>query len=328
MTKKTYTYIGIAGVAMIAATLVFSHRSFNFFNGEALIGNANAGQKGILTGEICDNATKRPIAIMVSSDAEARPLSGLGQADMVFEMPVTPSGVTRMMAVFQCEQSREVGSVRSSRSDFVPLALGLNAIYGHFGGEHTVLEALNKGVIDNIDGLKYDGTIYYRKSGIPRPHNAFTNFELLTKIISLLGYKTENTFAGYPHEKNSKSLGVEAPGNLYDNGFTVTWRYDVNSNTYFRSRDGHAEMDKNTNQQVGVKNVVVAQTTWSPISKDYLRIKTVGGGVVVIYKNGQRIAGTWKKADNKAKLFFYDAQGEEVQFAPGKIWVEFTAPLP
>src|SRR3990167_11243831 len=49
-----------------------------------------------LSGVRCANSDHRPLAVMVSSDPEARPLSGISQADMVFEMPVTPSGVTRM----------------------------------------------------------------------------------------------------------------------------------------------------------------------------------------------------------------------------------------
>ena len=326
MTRKTNIAIGIVAVAMIGVGLFFSYRSIDILNGSAFIGGVGANQRGILTGGECDNANDRLVAIMLSSDPEARPLSGIGQADIVFEMPVTPSGVTRMMAVFQCERPKEIGSVRSARLDFVPLALGLDTIYAHFGGEHAVLAELDAGVIDNIDGLKYDGTTYYRKSSIPKPHNAFTNFELLKKIIGDLNYKNTNTFAGYPHDPPSHKAteGFESVPSIYSDQFTVTWRYDAKSNSYFRSRDNRAEIDKNTNQQVSVKNVVVAQTTWSPISKDYLRIKTIGGGVATIYKNGQKIVGTWKKADDQAKLFFYDNKGIEIQFALGKIWVEFV----
>ena len=69
---------------------------------------------------------------MMASDSEALPF-GIGQADMVFEMPVTESGVTRMMAVFQCTHPSEFGSIRSARED-LPYVLGLDVIYMHWEG--------------------------------------------------------------------------------------------------------------------------------------------------------------------------------------------------
>src|SRR6185369_17960250 len=56
-----------------------------------------------IAGLNCDTAQRRPVAVMLASDPEARPLSGIGQADAVVEMPVTPNGVTRYMAIYQCE---------------------------------------------------------------------------------------------------------------------------------------------------------------------------------------------------------------------------------
>lgn len=281
-------------------------------------------QKSQITGQECATGDSRPFAVMISSDKEARPLSGIGEADMVFEMPVVENGFTRMMAVYQCGRPKELGSVRSSRLDFVPLALGLNAIYAHFGGEHTVLEELNNGIIDNIDGLKYDGTIYYRKNSIPKPHNAFTNFALLDKAVSELGYNTAEVETGYPHEKNSKSSDQVKPATTYADKFSVDWIYDKDSNSYFRSRSGSSEMDKNTNKQVEAKNVVIMKTTWSPINKDYIRVKTVGSGGALIYKDGRVFNGSWEKKEDKAKLYFYDANRKEIEFAPGNIWVEIV----
>lgn len=277
-----------------------------------------------IAGLDCANKSARPIAVMMPTDQEARPLSGIGQADMVFEVPVVQNGMNRMMAVFQCQKPNEIGSVRSSRLDFVPLALGLNAIYAHFGGEHTVLEELNSGIIDNIDGLKYDGTIYYRKKNIRPPHNAFTSYDLLTQVSTQDGYSLADTFSGYPREENAKSLGQVQPSAIYPAGFKVNWVYNSNTNSYLRERAGRPEMDKNTGKQVEAKNVVYMQTTWSPIDKNYIRVKTVGTGTATIYKDGQAIIGTWQKKDDHAKLYFYGPDGREVQFAPGSVWIQIV----
>lgn len=315
--KKLYIWIGV--IAVVVGVGIFSAIHKNEFS---ISGPEREKKLSSISGQECENADRRPFAVMVSSDAETRPLSGISEADMVFEMPVVENGFTRMMAVYQCGRPKEIGSVRSARLDFVPLALGLDVVYAHFGGEHEVLEELNSGIIDNIDGLKYDEIYYYRKKGIPMPHNSFTNFDLLGEISSKLGYKLSDEGIGYPHEKERGSQGEIQPPPVFKEPFVVDWKYDKNTNSYFRSRSGKPEIDKNTGGQVEAKNVVIIETTWSPINKDYIRVKTIGSGKAAIYKNGQIISGSWEKKDDKSKLYFYDQGGREIKFVPGSIWVE------
>ncbi len=327
MLSKKYLYISAGSLLAVIVAVLFLTKLSNkieIANDEG-ISTPKPGHKSGIAGLECSTQDARPYAVMLSSDKEARPLSGIGQADMVFEMPVVDSGFTRMMAVYQCNRPKELGSVRSSRLDFVPLALGMDAIYAHFGGEHTVLEELNSGVIDNIDGLKYDGTIYYRKNNIPRPHNAFTNFDLLGQISEKLGYRTTNSKIDYPHDKDDKSKAEVQPSPLFNKDFEVVWAYNKTNNLYSRTRAGKPEIDKNTNTQVEVKNVVVMKTTWSPINKDYIRVKTVGSGGLLLYKEGTVITGTWEKKDDKSKLFFYDQNHKEIPLSPGATWVEVDA---
>lgn len=324
--SRNKIYIWVGGIALLVA-LGFVLAGFGGKSIEIGGGKKEARGKKVLsplTGAECDGGGSRPLAVMLSSDKEARPLSGIGEADMVFEMPVVENGFTRMMAVYQCGRPKELGSVRSSRLDFVPLALGLHAIYAHFGGEHTVLAELNNGIIDNIDGLKYDGTSYYRKKNIPRPHNAFTNFSLIGQVISQLGYRTDESDVGYPHEGDSKSLGEAQPSALFSPDFQVNWIYNKEANSYARTRADKQEIDKNTGKQVEAKNIVVVHTTWSPINKDYIRVKTVGSGGLLVYKDGQVISGTWEKKDDHAKLYFYNVNHKEIPLAPGSTWVEIV----
>lgn len=226
-----------------------------------------------------------------------------------------------MMAVFQCNWPKEIGSVRSSRLDFIPLAQGLNAIYTHWGGEKEALKQLDGKIIDNINAMKYDGTIFYRKKGIKSPYNGFTNSELINKVIKDLGYSLSKIATTYLHEKSKSREAIE-PSTIYQGEFEVSWRYDSKNNSYLRFRERKAEIDKNSDKQVETKNVVLLKTTWSPINKDYIRVKTVGSGEMSLYKNGQKIDGAWEKKTADGKLYFYDSQRQEIKFTPGPIWVE------
>lgn len=285
-----------------------------------------------LSGLPCENARRRPVAVMLASDEEARPLAGIGQADMVFEMPVTPNGITRMMAVYQCNNPEEIGSIRSARQDFLPLAQGVDAILVHWGGERDTLAALDRGVMDNVDALKYEGTTFYRKDEIARPHNGFTTLALVGKRSESLGYRSTTSLDPYTRastagERNLGSISDEM--NVpWPQGLDVTFTYDGTSNTYLRKRGGKPEMDASTDSQVRASVVVLLQTESSFLYDQYIRVNTVGTGTATIWQNGQRINSLWKKEDASAMLRFTDGEGKDIPLQQGTVWVLIDTPLP
>ncbi len=316
-----------------AVALIFVVSFFIWWNKEITITGLNplkdtSGPKSSIAGLECANAGRRPVAVMMAGDPETRPLAGIGQADIVFEMPVTSNGITRFMAVFQCEEPKEIGSIRSAREDFIPLAASFGSVYAHWGGEKDALSKLDGGIINNIDAMKYEGTVFYRKNSVPRPHNGFTTTDLLLEKAESLGYGSEDIFQGYVHDRDKvkrnlssivSTIEIDYPGQ-----YKVLWEYDEQSNSYLRSRGGSWEIDANSGERVGANAVVVMKTSSRVLSKDYIRVDVVGEGEAVIYQNGSGISGTWKKDSSQmsSKLYFYDMNDQEIKLVPGKIWVE------
>lgn len=293
--------------------------------------NESALPKSSLSGIACENYNRRPIAVMLAADPETRPLSGISEADIVFEMPVTPNGITRFMAVFQCNNPGEIGSIRSAREDFIPLTMGLGSIYVHWGGEKSVLGKLDNRITENIDGLKYDGTVFYRKKGMPMPHNGFTGLERLIDQSEKLGYNFDDKFSGYSRgekdfQKNISNLTGEITIN-YPVPYDVKWVYDDQKKEYLRFRDEKPELDKNNNQQVSARVVVILKTNSRYISKDYISVVTQGGGEAMFYQGEVSSGGKWQKDSSRldSKLYFYDNDGKEMEFLPGKMWIEIVA---
>lgn len=282
-----------------------------------------------ITGSECERAGERPIAVMLAGDLETRPLSGLSQADMVFEMPVAPNGITRLMAVYQCEEPEEIGSVRSAREDFIPLAAGMKVIYAHWGGERDALNKLNKGTLDNVDAMKHETSAFFRKKSIPMPHNGFTDLELITKKAEDLSYDLNNEFEGYlpkidKIEKRNLGNIANTINIEYAKPFNVSWIFDPQNGLYKRGRNGTPEIDKNNGEQVSATVVIVMETKSVFVRDQYIRVYVQGQGAAQIYQGGTVINGTWKKdqATLDSKLTFYDPEGKEIKFLPGKIWVE------
>lgn len=84
---------------------------------------------------------RRPLAVMVENHSDARPQSGLQNADIVYEA-VAEGGITRFMGIFYCNALQgssskyDLGPVRSARTYFLDLASEYAdyPLYAHVGG--------------------------------------------------------------------------------------------------------------------------------------------------------------------------------------------------
>lgn len=281
-----------------------------------------------LSGIRCKNFDRRPFAVMVAEDIEARPLSGIGFADLVIEMPVVTGSITRMMTVFICEDPEEIGSVRSARHDFIPVALGYDAIFAHWGGSVLALEELRAGNIDNLDALPNYFKSFYRKSGEQAPHDGFTSLDRMINAAEKMGYRLTSKFEGYKFVENSKFSPSEAQtleiGYKYP--YNIRYEYNPDINYYLRWRGGLEEIDKLTGEQVMAKNIVVMRAKSRQIGGGYNDVDILGSGEAVIYANGEEMRGEWRKDRAEDALRFFDNGGEEIGFAPGGIWINVVEP--
>ena len=136
--------------------------------------------RSFLTGQMvpAEQADRRPIAIMMSNDKEARPQYGINRAGVVYEAPVE-ANMNRYMAVIEdYDDLDRIGSVRSCRTYYTYFAREFDAIYAHYG-QSTFAKPYLKNV-DNINGLDaIGGTAYYRSKDKRSPHNAYTSGERL-----------------------------------------------------------------------------------------------------------------------------------------------------
>lgn len=283
------------------------------------------GDQSPLNGLVCEHATARPIAVTLSGDKEARPLSGIGQADLVIEMPAVTGSITRYLAFFACNQVSEIGSVRSARHDHLPLAMGYGAILAHWGGSHFALEKLNANIMDNINALYLEGSVFYRKLGLYAPHNGFTSYERLQKYATGKNFNLTSTFEGnkfWDQENPTAGKGRLTIG--YPGQFKVEYEYSSETNSYLRFKGGTRELDKNTNSQVAAKNVVVMFAASRQIEGQYNDMDIEGQGKAVIYQNGKEIKGRWSKDKSQltSKLYFYTEDNQEIKFVPGQIWIQ------
>jgi hypothetical protein len=239
-------------------------------------GPANSGEVSPISGLPCENWNRRPLAVMQPADMSARPAAGLSEADMVFEMPVFTGSNTRLMGVYLCNIPKDIGSMRSARHDYIPLAKSLDAVFIHWGYSKFAETLLDQKIIDNINCLttsfcprwsvtgkmKYEDTGHITKEGID-------------EAIQKYGYRTTGTFTGYPHQEVAATSNQKPTGGhlrvAFPNPYDVSYDYDPKTNNYLRTWDNTPDTDKNNGTRIAPKNIVVmfAQSEQIKLSIDY-----------------------------------------------------------
>src|SRR5581483_2945569 len=190
---------------------------------------------------------------MLAGDPINRPISGFSKADMVWELPVLTNDVTRLMAVYQCGQPTEIGSVRSARHNYLFLIQGLDGILGHWGGSYWALNRIHAGEFQTINALENPFNTYFRKSNLPAPYNGFTTYNNLWNALQKLGYRTTTNFAGYQFKDDAATTDRGAAGTLaidWPGAFAVQWHYDPTTNRYVRYWAGVKQIDAEDHQVV------------------------------------------------------------------------------
>src|SRR6478672_8231162 len=95
-----------------------------------------------LTGEKVDDkfkSTKPTTAIMIENSPDARPQSGIKDAEVVYEA-VAEGGITRFLALYQQNAPETIGPVRSIRMYYVDWLTPFNASVAHVGGSKAALD--------------------------------------------------------------------------------------------------------------------------------------------------------------------------------------------
>jgi Protein of unknown function (DUF3048) N-terminal domain/Protein of unknown function (DUF3048) C-terminal domain len=280
---------------------------------------------------------KAPLAIMIENHPDARPQSGLNQADLVYEA-IAEGGITRFMAVYWSTEAARIQYVRSARIYYIQWAAELSAVYCHWGqvedpGPVDVWPVLARLNVRDLNGLILGEEVGYRDESRYAPHNVFTDTGLLWRSAQAHGFngppvlepwkfkEDEPQRPANPAERAAPIANVTfgSPGSAFD----VTWYYDPVSNSYLRSMGGAPHTDATTGEQLSARNIAVQLAPIRPSGiKAYNIIDTVGTGAAVVFQDGVAKVGTWRKDSEGGRTRFFDSAGGEMTFNRGRTWIE------
>ena len=300
--------------------------------------------RNLLTGEYIDEtiAHRRPVAVVINNLIKALPQSGIGQAAMYYEV-LSESSITRIIAIFQDFDAEKIGPIRSMRHYFLDFALDHDAIFAHHGHSPQGQTAINTLKIDNIEGLKVDGTYYWRdpaRYAIPgmMEHSSYTSAENLWKYIDgKAGYRNtkadgyEGMFAFYDEPTAPKGDAADVITVPYAGSFKPVFTYDAETKLYAREQYGEPHMDELSGEQLSVTNVLVQNAeVWHIPGDDAGRrdVALVASGTGWLFTNGVVVPVKWSKTSHQSPTVWTDAAGDVLTLNVGKTWVCVTAEQP
>ena len=275
-----------------------------------------------------EEADKRPIAVMIDNEYNARPQSGLLGADIVYEMPVE-GNITRYMAIYHHLAEDKIGPVRSARPYFIDTALEYNAVYVHCGGSPQALKDLATLKVETLNDLK-GSPCFWRGKDRKMPHNLYTSVDAMRKVIQDNKYKSLKAPTYFKFADETLDLnGMIANGisiNYFKN-YKISYKYDLNTKLYTRMVNGAPLKDKESGTEIKATNIIIQKISGLKVldDKGRLEIGNIGSNSGYYISNGKSIDIKWKKDSRRAKTIYTDIQGNEITLNRGNTWVQVVS---
>ncbi len=276
-----------------------------------------------LTGLEAQGEINRPVAVMVNNQNEARPQSGLSQADLVIEA-LAEGNITRFMAIYQSEEPDVVGPVRSAREYFFDLAKAYDAIYVYHGSAKFIQKILDDSGVDYLNGAKYDdnGVLFKRESFRRAPHNSYLQYAAVFDQAEKLSYDLTNQTTALPFIDGEDLIGesvteFQVPYSS-SNDPLISYKYDSEQAKYSRfEKEQTVELD--SDEPVLLDNVFVIEAKHSIIDDEGRRfIDLTSGGKGMLFQKGKAQKVDWI---NEGGKIIPVKEELDVGFIPGKTWI-------
>ncbi|MEK7533963.1 MAG: DUF3048 domain-containing protein [Patescibacteria group bacterium] len=295
----------------------------------------------------------RPLGVMIENHKEARSQSGLSFADVIYEA-VAEGGITRFLAMYYCQDAGTIGPIRSARTYFIDFVseYGSDPLYVHVGGANTPGPANALGQINDYGWTGYNDinqfsigfpTFWrdYDRLGHPAAteHTMYSTTEKLWKFATTRGLtnvgkdETPWTKGFVPYAFKDDVFLSELPKKQTvhlefwsrDPDYYVDWIFDPSTNLYKRNNGKVVHIDRDNNQTLTTKNIVVLFMQQYNANDGYednvhLLYKDKGVGKAIVFMDGTRIDGTWRKDKRVSRTLLFDSNGTPIKFNKGTIW--------
>ncbi|MFC3573949.1 DUF3048 domain-containing protein [Streptomyces yaanensis] len=261
------------------------------------------------------------LAVKIDNAPEARPQTGLDQADLVYAEQVE-GGLSRLMAMFATRLPNVVGPVRSARESDLELLRQFDMpTFAFSGAQHKLLPLIDKAPL-NPEPPEKNPSAYFRADDKAAPHNLYLRPQrLMQSAPGAAALTTGFHFGAAPAGGTPRTTHtVRFPSAR----FTFTW--SAERQRWLVAMDGTPTVTTD-GARVAPATVVVQYVQVSDSRfHDFLGSnspysQTVGSGKAQVLRDGREFDVTWRRASATDGTEFTAADGTPVNFATGQVWV-------
>jgi hypothetical protein len=285
-----------------------------------------------LTGLPVEEPLEQPaLLVKVSNSPEARPHTGLEEADVVYE-ELTEGGVTRFIAVFHSRVPPVVGPVRSARPVDVQVMSGFQVPGFAYSGARDEVRALLAdvpavAVTEGAAGFFRDDGTY--ASHAYAPHNLFVRAPEVLEVVTAGGAQPLGDL-GWAFADEPPGGGVDDGAELripMSDAFTTTWTHDPDGGVYRRAQNLVPSFVTGEGE-IGAANVVVLAIRHYVGPSGYPETDVLGEGEALVLRDGRRYPARWSKPTATDPLLLLTEDGEVFPLKPGPTWLHLPDELP
>ncbi|MBA3654300.1 MAG: DUF3048 domain-containing protein [Actinobacteria bacterium] len=273
-----------------------------------------------------DVAARPAVMVKIGDDPKARPQAGLDKADVIYEERVEGNTV-RFLAVFQSQDAKSVGPIRSVRSTDVGVVGAIGGVFVYSGGIPS-FDALARRQGVTVISEEAQSDAFNLRPDRQRPYKTYGNTAQLrslatgaTRPPALFNFLAPGeAFTAVSAAPASRATVTFGPGTV------VRWDWDAAAGKWKRSINGVAHKT-DAGAQLAFTNVILQTVPYrSTPFKDQSgagvdEAVTTGTGDAVLLTAGQRVPLRWSKQSDRTATSFTDPTGRTARVPSGQTWV-------
>jgi Protein of unknown function (DUF3048) N-terminal domain/Protein of unknown function (DUF3048) C-terminal domain len=273
--------------------------------------------------------TARPaLGVKIENSAPAYPLSGLQDAEVVYE-ELVEGGITRFLALYHCTDTDKAGPVRSARIVDPAIMSPATRLLAAAGGNAIVRKVLDKAHTVLIDEPRAGSAMRrVSREAVAVEHTLYGDTEALRRIgAQHFDDPPPADFFEFgdlpPGGKKVKTITIE-----FSRATTVVYRFSKGK----WQRFDHGEPLPLEKGRVAIDNVIVEEHKVDfakglvdvALNRSVEISDVTGSGRAVLFRDGRAFEGRWRRRTEAGRVSFETKSGGPMVLRRGTTWIELT----